>query len=170
MDDKKIMSPGIKGLLIALVLIVLSAALIVLDQFQNQIWGLVSTALFIGGIIWACVSFSKQMDGNVTFGNLFSHGFKATAAIAALSAAWLLLATSVLFPSMMDKMLEVQRTAMEEKGMSDSDIDGALKTAAKFTKPMMIIASVFINLLVGAIASLIGAAIAKKNPNTSMPQ
>jgi hypothetical protein len=170
MEEKQIMSPGIKGLLISLVLIVLSVIVIITNQYQNQVWNIISIAVFVGGVVWACVSYSKQMDANVTFGNVFSHGFKASAAIAVLQALWLFLAISFFFPSMLDAIGDAQRVAMEKKGMSDDDIEKSMEMAAKFTKPMMIAGSAFMSLLIGAIASLIGAAIAKKNPNTSMPQ
>jgi len=169
METTQVMSPGIKGLLLSLVLIVLSAIVIVTNQLQNQVWNIVSIAVFIGGIVWACLSFSKQMNGNVTFGNVFSHGFKASAAVAVITALWLFLAITFFFPSMLDTIAEAQRAAMEKKGMSDDDIEKSMTMAAKFTKPMMIAGSVFMNLLIGAIAALIGAAIAKKNPNPNMP-
>ena len=169
MEEKKITTPAIKALIISLVLIVLSVAVITMNQMGNNAWNLASFAVYMLGIIWACISFSKQMDANVTFGNVFSHGFKTSAGVAALLALWIFVSMKFIFPDAMDSIAEIQRAAMEKQGLSENDIDNAMERAKGFTMPLMVVGSVFMYLVVGAISALIGASIAKKNPNTNMP-
>ena len=38
------------------------------------------------------------MNGNVTFGNVFAHGFKTSAFVAALTAVYSFVAVEILFP------------------------------------------------------------------------
>ena len=56
---------------------------------------------------------------------------------------------------------------MAEKKMSPEQIDQALGMMQKFFVPFAIGGALVLYLLVGAIAALIGAAIAKKNPAVS---
>ena len=83
---------------------------------------------------------------------------------------WVALSLGVLFPDLMERTLEVQRLEMIKKGMSDSDIDNAMSIARKIGVPMGAIVTVIIYLIIGAIGSLVGAALAKKNPNPVFPE
>ena len=83
--EKQVMSSAVKGLMIGLALIVISLVIILTKQENNKSLGFISIAVALGGIIWACLTYGTQMDGNVTFGNIFSHGFKASALVAAMS-------------------------------------------------------------------------------------
>ena len=169
MEDKKIMSPAVKGLMISLVLILIGVTFSILKQDTNQSLAFIPLAVMLLGIIWACVSYSNQMGNNVTFGNVFSHGFKASALVAGIMGLFVVLSLTVLFPEALDRGMEMQREAMEKKGMSESDIDQYMTMGRKMAVPMGTAISVVLYIVVGAISALIGAAIAKKNPNTNMP-
>ena len=163
--EKQIMSPATKGLLIGLALIIISLVILLTKQENNKSLGGISIAVMLGGIIWACLSFSKQMDGNVTFGNIFSHGFKTSALVGALVSLWVALTLGLLFPETIDRALEAERMNMIKKQMSDEDIENAMKIGKKIAVPMGVIFTVILYLVIGAIGSLIGASLAKKNPN-----
>jgi hypothetical protein len=61
--------------------------------------------------------------------------------------------------------MEVARTQMESDGkLSEAQIDQAIGMTQKFFIPFAIGGVVIGYLILGAIGSLIGAAIAKKNP------
>ena len=79
--ETKVTTPQVKGFVISLVLIIYGLIIYFVDQMQHQELSYVQYAIFLAGIIWACISYSKQMNANVTFGNLFAHGFKTTAAV-----------------------------------------------------------------------------------------
>jgi hypothetical protein len=167
--EKTVMSPATKGLLIGLALIIISLAIILTKQETNKSLGFISIAVALGGIIWACQTYSSQMGGNVTFGNIFSHGFKTSALVAALVSLWVALSLGLLFPETLDRAMEAQRLELIKKQMSDEDIENAMNVGRKLALPMGVIFSVIMYLIIGAIGSLIGASIAKKNPNPVFP-
>lgn len=162
------MTPATKGLIIGLVLIAVSVVmqLLISDMEKMQKLNWVSFLLIIVGIVWACFSYGKEMNGNVTFGNVFAHGFKTSAVLTIIMLAYTILSLTVLFPEMKEKAIELARTQMEAKGeLSEAQIDQAVSMTEKFFMPFAIGGVLIAYLVMGAIASLIGAAIAKKNPN-----
>lgn len=163
--ENKVTTPVMKGLIISLILIVFAVVVTIFKLETNKALGVVPLVILIGGIIWANLNFAQQMDGNVTFGQVFRHGFKETALVAGIMGLWVALSLTVLFPESLDRAMEIQRTAMLEQGMSENEVDKALVLGKKMAVPMGTIVSVILYIIVGAIGSLIGAAVAKKNPN-----
>lgn len=164
--EKKITPPWMKGLIISLILIVFSLVLYFTGQSQNKSLGWIQFVLIIAGLIWACTDFAKQKEGNVTFGNVFGHGFKTTAAIVVIFVLYTVVSVKFLFPEMVDQAMEQARKEMESKGsLSDEQINQGLGMVKKFFIPFAIGGIILMFAIVGAIGSLIGAAVAKKNPN-----
>lgn len=166
--EKKPLSPPVYGLVISIVLIIFGLIIQFTNQFQNKTLGYVSYAVLLIGIIIACVNYAKQMNGNVTYGNVFAHGFKTTAVVIVIMAIYTALALKVIFPDMIDKILETSRTQMEGK-MADDQIEQALQMTRKFFLPFAIGGIIVIYGILGAIAAAIGAAVAKKNPQVNTP-
>ena len=81
MEEKKPISHFVAGLIIAAILIIYSTLLNYMGLFQNQSLGWVSYFIFIGGLILFINLYGKAKNNQVTFGNLFSYGFKATSII-----------------------------------------------------------------------------------------
>ncbi len=46
------------------------------DGMKHPELSYIQYVFFIAGIIWACINYSNQLNGDVTFGNLFAHDFK----------------------------------------------------------------------------------------------
>jgi hypothetical protein len=137
--------------------------------FKPGVQYLVYIPFFIGVIINAN-AFSKANDGFVTFGNVFSSCFKACAIITIVGLAWGFISLMI-FPEMLDKIMEMSRDGMEKKNMSSEQIEQGMEFMKKYFKVFMIGGIVFFYMLLGAVFSLIGAAIAKKkgtNPNMGM--
>lgn len=159
-------SPAIHGLIISLVLIVFG--LIIHFGGLNTVKGInaIQYVIFAGGIIWTCIIYAKQREGNVTFGNTFAHGFKVTAAVTAITAVYTYLAFKFIMPELMDIALDQARASMiEQNKMSEADINRALEMSKKYFVPFAIGGVIVAFLIFGCICSLIGAAVAKKNPN-----
>ena len=169
--EKKVMSHITKGLIIALIGIVIGVAGY-LGGLEQQSWfRWLSTIITCAGIIWGCVYYANQLDGRVTFGNIFAHGFKISVVITLITIVYLVLAMTVLFPEMKDKALETARQEMEKGGkMSEEQIEQGIEMTKKFFMPFVLGAVLFGTLIAGAIASLIGAAIAKKKPINPLDQ
>ena len=163
--ETKVTSPQVKGLIISLVLIVYGLIIYFVDGMKHPELSYIQYVFFIGGIIWACITYSKQLNANVTFGNLFAHGFKTTAVITVIILLYTVLAFNVLFPDMVDKSVEITRQKMEADGKaSDSQIDQTVNMMKDHFTLFAVVGIIVGFAIVGAIASLIGAAVAKKKP------
>ena len=172
MEENKIMSPQIKGLLIALIVIILGIAGYFTGLGFSTWFNWVVNAIMFAAIIIACVHFANQKQGYVTFGNVFLHGFKITAVIAIIVLVYTLLAFTVLFPDMKEKMFEMQQAQMEKQGLDDDKLEQGMTMMKKYFMIFLVIGVIFGTLIWGCIASLIGAAVAKKkkiNPLDQMP-
>lgn len=165
--ETKVTSPALKGTLIALVLIVIGLATYFTGQTQNKAVGSIGMILYLVAIAYSTILYAKQKNGNVTFGNAFADGFKTSAAATALFVVYTFLAFKFIMPDVVDISMEEARKNMVEKKMSQEQIDAAIAMTQKFFIPFAIGGALFVYLIVGLIASLIGAAIAKKNPEVS---
>ncbi len=160
------------GFIIGLILVVINAVMVVTKMNLNpkmQWIGFVGYAFFLGGLIMNASAFSKANDTDITFGQAFGSCFKASAIVAIVLTAWVLLSIFI-FPNMIPDMLEMARTKMAEGGkLSEEQIEMAMSYTRKSFKLLMIAGTVFGTLIMGAIFSLIAAAVAKKNPRTAYP-
>lgn len=164
--ETKIVQPWMKGLILSLITITFSIALYLTDLWQNKGLGYISYAIVLGGIIWSCIHYAQQMNGNVTFGNVFAHGFKVTATLIVITVVYTFLSMKLIFPEMTDKIIEVAAKEMEKnKNLTDEQVKSALDMTRKFMMPFMIGGIILGYGILGAISSAIGAGIAKKNPN-----
>ena len=155
------------ALITSLILIILSILIYVTDQLTNKYFSYLYNGLILIVIIWACIHYAKQMNGDVTYGNVFAHGFKVTAGIAAIMAVYSFLSIKFIHPELIEKTIDAVRTEMEKNPkLSNDDIDRFTNISRKFFIPGAIGGTLFNNGFVGLIGSLIGAAIARKNPVT----
>jgi NADH:ubiquinone oxidoreductase subunit 6 (subunit J) len=169
--ETKVTPAWTKGLILSLVCIIYGLILYFTGQAQNKSLGWVQFIILIGAIIWSCIQFANQMDGNVTFGNVFAHGFKVTAAVAAILSIYTFFAFKFIYPEMIDLSLDEARKNMEAKGnMSSDQVDQSVAMVRKFFIPFAIGGILIGTALIGAIAALIGAGVAKKNPNPFVQQ
>ena len=85
--------------------------------------------------------------------------------LAVISALWLLFYINVLDTGMIDKVLTKQEIEMEERGMSNAEIEQAMGYTEMFMNPPMMAAmAIFFFMFLSLIISLIAAAILKKDP------
>ena len=155
----------VKGLILSAFSIVFSVLMYVFNLYEYSWLTWVSTVVVMGGIIYGNILYANQNKNNVTFGNLFAHGFKTTAVLIVITTAYTLLAFKVLFPEVVDMILEISRKQMlENPKMTDEMIEQAMSMTKKYFIPFAIGGTILGTGFTGAIASLIGAGIAKKNP------
>ncbi len=165
--EKKLTSPAVKGVIISLILIVLSLIIQFLNLTKNRGFSSIQFVILIGGLIWSAISFSKQMNANVTFGNVFTHAFKTAAAVTAIMVVYTIISIKFINPEIVDMALQEARTGMEGKNMSDDQIDKAINFTRKFFVPLTAGGVLLSFLILGVIGALIGAAVSKKNPQQS---
>ena len=172
MEETKIMSPQIKGLLIALIVIILGIAGYFTGLGFSTWYNWVVNGVMCIAILIACIHFANQKQGYVTFGNVFLHGFKISAVITIIVLVYTLLAFTVLFPDMKEKIFEMQQAQMEKSGLDDDKLEQAMTMMKKYFMIFLVLGVIFGTLIWGSIASLVGAAVAKKkkfNPLDQMP-
>jgi|SRR5690606_7758519 len=163
-EESKPISHITAGLLIAGALIVYSLILNFAGLGNDPSFGYITYAILIIGIIVVIGMHAKAHDNRMTFGNLFAFGFKTSAVITIIFILFLIV-FNILFPDLKEKGFEMAREQLEEQGkMSDSQIDDALEMGRKFFWPGLIGGTLLFFLIIGAIGSLIGAAITKKKP------
>ena len=162
--EKQITSHIVKGAILSGISILFSVIIYVFNLYTTQWLSWISYAILIGGIIYGNILFANQNDNNVSFGNIFAHGFKTTAVVIVISVLYTVLSLFI-FPDMVDKIIEISRTAMAKNPqMTDEMIDQAITMTKKLFLPFAIAGAIFGTGFLGAIGSLIGAAVAKKNP------
>lgn len=114
-------------------------------------------------IIVAQVNHAKSLDGDITYGNLFAAGFKATCAATGIYVLFLIIFI-ILAPGYTDHMLELARQKMVAKGLDEDTIRRGIAGYKKRFTVIAVSAAILGNIVTGCIASLIGAAIPRKNP------
>jgi len=154
-----------KGIVIGLLLVILALVTYFLDIKVNGPLQWIGYAIFIGGIIWSVMSYGKQMSYNSTFGNYFAHGFKVAALVTAIMIIYIILLV-VLFPQFKEKAIDEARKSMQSKNnLTEEQITAGLEMTKKFFMVFLVGGTLLGYLFFGAIASLIGAAVTKKEPN-----
>ena len=100
----------------------------------------------------------------------FPYGFKATA-IATLVVIAFQVIFFFIFPEYKEKIIDISREQMLKQGnVPEAQVEQALEMVRKFFWVGLIGGSLFFNLVSGAIASLIGAGITKKIPQSPFQQ
>jgi hypothetical protein len=170
MEPKKPISHFVAGLLIGAVLIIYSLALNFAGKGQDRTLGWIAYLLFVVGLIVFINLYGNAKNNEITFGGLFSYGFKATAIATLLIVICLVIVISIM-PDFKQKILDAMRQGMEDQGKLDDDkIDQTVKMFSKNFILFVVGGALFMYLLFGVIASLIGAAITKKNPVSPFQQ
>ena len=171
MEEKQVMSHLVKGLLISLIIIVLSIAGYFSGVAQEKWYNWAVNILLCVAIIIACVHYANQKDGFVTFGNVFSHGFKITAIAALIILAYSVLSVGFLFPDIKEKALERARQQMEDRGnLTEDQIEKYMDFTKKYFIAFLVFGVMIGTVVIGVIGSLIGAAVAKKKPVNPLDQ
>ena len=147
------------------VLVLINVIFIVFDLTGNTKVSWIGSVINIALLVYFILEFGKQQEYTKSFGELFSYGFKATAFTTIILTAFMVV-YSFAFPNAADKAMEIAREQMSNQpNMSEETIESAIEMTKKFYFPILIGGTIFGTMLVGAIGSLIGAAVTKKNPS-----
>ncbi len=154
-----------KGLVLGLLLVVLGIVIYFSGIDVNGPVKWISLVVFILGIVWSVYSYGKELNYNSTFGNYFAHGFKVTALVTVIMIIYIILLV-LLFPEFKEKGIEQGRKAMQEQNkLTKEQIDSYMTGMSKFFMVIVVATTLFMYIIMGALASLVGAAITKKEPN-----
>ncbi len=164
--ENKITSHIVKGVILSTLSIVFSVIVYVFNLYELTWLSWINYLIFLGGLVYGAVLFSNESNHNVTFGNVFAHGFKTTSVVIVITCVYTFLSMKFLFPDMVDKILEMSRKQMEKNPkMTDEMIEQAIAMTKKYFLPFALGGAIIGTGILGALGSLLGAAIAKKNPN-----
>jgi len=164
--ENQVTSHIVKGVILSAISIVFAIVVYVFNLYEMSLLSYINYAVFLGGLIYGGILYSNQNNNNVTFGNVFAHGFKTTAVVIVITSIYTILSFKVLFPDMLDKVLEISRKKMAENPkMTDEMIEQAMAMTKKFFIPFALGGTVIGTGILGAIGAAIGAGVAKKNPN-----
>jgi cytochrome bd-type quinol oxidase subunit 2 len=162
--EKKVTSSALMGLLVALVLIVFSLIMYFADLYTEQWNQWAGLIILVASIIFAVLFSAKERDHQVTFGSLFGFGVKVAAASTCIMILYMLL-QGVVFPDIKTRIMEMSRAqALKQPGVSEADVDRYMEMFERNYTLFMVIGVLFWNMLIGVVASLVGAAVAKKRP------
>ncbi len=161
--NKKVQTHIPYGFITALAMIIVGVILEVAKLNMNPAIQWIGMLPFLIGIILNAQAFSKANDADITFGQAFGSCFKATAIVAIVMVAWSVISLMI-FPEIQTRAMEKAQTDMMKRGMSEEQMDMAINMTKKYFKVFAAGGALLMILFLGAIFSLIGAAIAKKQP------
>lgn len=169
--EKKPASPATNGIIIALISIVLFLVYYFMKlSFEEGILRWIPAIIMLALVIFFITKWANDMNNNVTFGQCFGYGFK----MIAISTIIVFLFTVIFiytFPDYKTQFLGAMRVKFNENhDLSDEQKSQAVGMMEKFFTISILAGSLLGNLIIGTIASLIGAAVAKKNPQTPFSQ
>ena len=162
--ETKVTTHIVKGVILGAVYILLSTIIYAFNLYSIK-WLTLLIYLFIfAGIIISNIVYANQNNNNESFGNIFADGFKTTSLFIIISIAFTVL-FFILLPEMIDKSFELQRLELEKKPeLTDEMIENFIAMQKDNFWTFTIAGNIVLNAIIGAIASLIGAGVAKKNP------
>ena len=169
MEQKKPMTHFVAASVIAAVLIVYTLILQLTGLWKNPSMAWISYLLMVAGLIIFIIQYGNALNNQVTFGNLFSYGFKTTALLALIMIAFTII-LFLIFPDIKQKMVEIARQRMEERNTPDDQIEKGIEMWQKMFWVFTIGGIILVYAIVGAIGSLIGAAVTKKKPVNPLDQ
>lgn len=168
--EKKPMTAVFAGLILGLIMIVLSLITNFTGMYLQSWNQYVGFAIIVGGIIWAVYNHGKETGNTTPFGGLFAFGFRVTAVVTCLMILYTVLA-GTLFPEVKTKIIEVARQqALQQPNANEAQIEQGMNMFAKNYTLFLIMGILFWYLIIGAISSLVAAAITKKKTQNTFDQ
>lgn len=156
-------SVGIRyGLITGLIATVVSLLQLALISDPETPLRWLSLVIMVVGIVLAHKSFKNMNGGFMSYGQGLSIGTIVSGVTGALSGIFSYIYMSFIDPDYMNRVMEITRSRMEEKGLDDAQIDQSMAMVSKFSGgPLTIVFGILGALLFGFIISLIISAFTK---------
>lgn len=164
--EKKNLS-NLNAALILFLLLVIYTLTVNFGGYQaNTSLAWISYIIIIGGIIVLVMKYGKDLHNNVTFGNLFAYGFKTTAIVIIFYIGFTVL-FYLLFSEYKTNLLEIMRQNALKNATPENkeQVEKGIEIFQRFFWASIIGGILITFAILGAIGSLIGAALTKKRPN-----
>ncbi|MES2850084.1 MAG: DUF4199 domain-containing protein [Bacteroidota bacterium] len=148
-----------KGLITGAAMIVNSFLIYnIRGSFTNNLQ-YITYSLYVAGILWTLIDFSKAASTDTKFGGYFSQGFKCFIVVTLLmvlfTAGFLLM-----HPEMKEQMAAAYKADLIKGGNSTpSEIEDKIAMAKKSFMPVLLMGAIFGYLVIGAIVTALTSAI-----------
>jgi tryptophan-rich sensory protein len=132
----------------------------------SMVIGLISFAVWIGGVVMAVRAYRTELGGFMSFGEGFRVAFFTFLVISVISGVWNFIFYSFIATDFLENMLEFVQYTMEDAGAPEDSIDMMMGVYGRMYTPTgMTLMTLVGGAIFGAIVSLIiGAAMKKDAP------
>ena len=164
----------VNGLILGLIGVVYTLVIWILDLSFNKNIGYLFLLVEVVILFFLIKSYrDNYMHGSISYGQALGAGVIIFLYATIITSIFSYLLNTVIDPGLMQKGLAVQEQGLLDRGMTQEQVDQALKVAAKMMKPAISIPiGLVANMFFGLILSLIAAAFVRKegNPIAETPQ
>ena len=150
------------GLITGLVMTVYSLILNMAGLPQSSPLHYLSFLMLVGGLVYGMRDFKGQNGGFLSYGQGLGVGTLTAGVAGLLSSLVSTFYVKFVDPTVLQRTMDEQRVKMEERGMSDAQIEQAVKIAESMTGFSFLIATL-VMLFFGFLLSLVIAAILKRD-------
>jgi hypothetical protein len=150
------------ALIYVLASIVLTYLFQILNIEQNSAVQYIGYLPFIAFLLLTQKEYRDQLSGFLSFGQGFSAGFRFSVFAGLLLAIFMYIYLGILSPQVLEKAMNQQQAKLEQQGLSQEQIDKGMEIAKKYGTLFGAFGAAIGSAVLGAIVSLIGAAIFKK--------
>jgi hypothetical protein len=154
------------GLIVGLVLVIYSFMLYLANLQQHQWLNNMSFLILIGGIVWAHQNYKKFGDGFMAYGEALGLGTIVSGVAGLLNGVFVVIYNVYIEPDLMERTVEEQIVALQDRGMSQAQIEQFQNIMVFIQSPIALFFISFLSFIFfGFIFSLIISAFTKKtNP------
>ncbi|NQU53674.1 MAG: DUF4199 domain-containing protein [Bacteroidetes bacterium] len=162
----------LSGVYLAIALILISVIFYVTGNSFSKLSQYLSYPVMLIGIILGQISYKKELEGYITYGQAFGAGVLTLVFASFISGIYTYLLFEIIDPSLQEQLrIFTEEQIVSQGRVPEEQIDMAVNMAAKFQKPViMFVMAVFGGALIGSIISLITSIFIKKNPSDEVPE
>ena len=152
------------GIISAILIIIFTIILYITDYYKNPFLAWIPFLILLGGVIMSAKEFKSLNNDFLEFSDGLGLGTLLSAVVGLLVSIFTYVYTTFVDTTIVRKMQEFQIEQMEERGLSEEQIEAAMAFANRLASPgLTFILSVLFYVLFGFVFSLIVSAIIKKN-------
>ena len=156
------------GILLGIVSVLLNVVMYVTNNHLQPHWSvqILGLFVFIAIVVIALKTFKKENGGYMKLGQALKVGLGVALIAALIGAIYAYLLMTVIEPTYMDQVMEIQQEAMLKQDMPQEQMDAALAMSEKFSGPgvavtIQLIAGLFFGFIISLIAGLV---MKRENP------
>jgi len=159
------------GLILGLISVAYFMVLVLTGVNATDGWARWSGLIFSAAlIVLAQIYFKQNGDGYMSYGQGMGISFWISVISAAISSIFFVAYLTVIDPDYAQLMKDLQMQAMEEQGLSDDQIEDAMKIASKFTTPPFLLVFGIIGGVITSMLVALPVTFFTKNENPNMPE